>query len=936
MLLLLALAAPAAAPLSLAQDFDAPRLLHVETNQLVSGVADMNGDGNPDLVSHSYFLPASFQYQSSVLIQLGNGDGTFASTASSTDFPVLDQIASIEPVVLGDFDSDGARDVAFAVGTSGVQPFYYLLGNGDGTLQAPVADLDMFRRDNPPVLIEWDGDAGAEVAWVRRVPVNGVIELFAEILEWNGSGFSTIAVAANGLPQPDAAGVRSKLSVQDLNGDGLGELIVVDRQNQKARVYSNSGDSMAQLAAFDLNAVPDPNGGPLPLGDTGAIAGDFDGDGDQDLVTYHLRRLGFGFSTDPMGLRTTLIENQQSGPFTVHPAVDVTFDDQGISNFIVEGDLRALDWDQDGDDDIAGPIGNLGQFVFSLGSGSSPDSFATEVHLFENLGGATFASPGRRVNPGQVALAGVLDVDGDGAEDLVTHARILLNDGNFDDGPQFEQVPSSTTIISKADFEGDGDMDYLWVNGSLFSDLGTMFLNDGTGSFQGIANSFVQGLPSSSFVSRIAQGDFDGDGKLEITGTITTFDDLLFGQFFDTGQALLELGEGGVWSVVSDQTLSAYPEAVRPLAVDVDDDGDLDLVDGTLFYPNDGTGVFGPPVPSFVDEAVKAGADVDADGDLDYVTIKSVAGDDTVALRISNPSGDELIELGQQATPVISPFGSVIPDGQWLFRDADGDGDLDVLATLFPGADHGHQVTILENLGSTFAAPVTVDVPGDLDSFGDLAIADSNGDGVLDLVVLMRASVALLGSWSNTVVFHGTGNGLTYEPAVRYLVTNNFGLVDGDSDGDLDVLGAYGVTEGLGALDAGSLRQFGSGSLGTGDLSPLLGASGPLSVGSPDAAARLVRGVGGAPAWIAVGDTEVELLDAPLPGLTLYVDGLSDLLPVILGGTPGVAGEGELVIPLPIGPELAGLSVYAEAFLVDAASPSLIAHSNGLELNFGQ
>lgn len=936
MLLLLALAAPAATPVSLPQDFDTPRLLHVETNQLVSGVADMNGDGHPDLVSHSYFLPASFQYQSSVLVQLGNGDGTFASTANSTDFPVLDSIASIEPVVLGDFDSDGARDVAFAVGSSGVQPFYYLLGNGDGTLQAPVADLDMFRRDNPPVLIEWDGDPGAEVAWVRRVPVNGVIELFPEVLEWNGSGFSTIAVASNGLAQPDAASVRSKLSVQDLNGDGLGELIVVDRQNQRVRVYSNAGGSMAQLAAFDVNAVPDPNGGPLPLGDTGAIAGDFDGDGDQDLVTYHLRRLGFGFSTDPLGLRTTWIENQQPGPFVIHPAVDVTFDDQGLSNVVVKGDLRALDWDQDGDDDLVGPIGNLGQFSFSLGFGSSADTFATEVHLFENTGGATFGSPGRRVSPGQAFLAGVLDVDGDGAEDVVTHARVLINDGQFSDGPQFEQVPATAFIPGKADFEGDGDVDYLYYAASFFGDLGTMFLNDGTGTFTGVANNDVQGLVLNEFLVKLVQGDFDGDGDIELTGTVTTFSNFPFGTFFEDGQAILELGEGGQWSVVSKQTLSDYPEQVQPKAIDVDDDGDLDLVDGVRYYPNDGTGLFGSPLSRFLNEAITASADVDSDGDLDYTTILSDQGVDTLFLRLSDAAGDQLIELGQQTTPTPSPFGSVLPTGLQRFADADGDGDLDVLSSLFPSPDHGRQLVVLENQGTGFAAPIALDIPGSLDSFEDIAAADTDGDGVLDLVALLRGSESISASWSNATVFHGTGAGLTYEPAVRYLVTNNYALVDGDSDGDLDVLGSYGLTRGLANTGGGSVRQFGNGSLGTGELSPLLGASGPLSVGSPNATVRLVRGVGAAPAWIAVGDTEVELLDAPLPGLTLYVDGLRDLLPVILGGTPGVAGEGELVIPLPIGPELAGLSVYAEAFLLDAASPSLIAHSNGLELIFGQ
>ncbi len=135
---------------------------------------------------------------------------------------------------------------------------------------------------------------------------------------------------------------------------------------------------------------------------------------------------------------------------------------------------------------------------------------------------------------------------------------------------------------------------------------------------------------------------------------------------------------------------------------------------------------------------------------------------------------------------------------------------------------------------------------------------------------------------------------------------------------------------------AGSIRQYGAGSLGSGDTSPLLGATGPLVPGSPDATARIVRGVGGAPAWIAIGNSELDLANAPLPGLTLYVDGLTDLLPVVLGGAPGVPGQGSLVLPVPIGPELAGLQIYAEAFLVDAASPSLVTHSNGLELTFGQ
>ncbi len=82
-------------------------------------VADINGDGNLDLVATN---------ESVVGVLLGNGDGTFQSSVSTTASGAIG-------VVVADFDGDNILDVATASFGSGA---FFLKGNGDGTLQAAV------------------------------------------------------------------------------------------------------------------------------------------------------------------------------------------------------------------------------------------------------------------------------------------------------------------------------------------------------------------------------------------------------------------------------------------------------------------------------------------------------------------------------------------------------------------------------------------------------------------------------------------------------------------------------------------------------------------------------------------------------------------------------------------------------------------------------
>jgi hypothetical protein len=87
-------------------------------------IADVNGDGNLDIVTNG------------VGVLLGAGDGTFKN-AFSISLSVNDPIGNLS---IGDINGDGKLDLATAAydQSTGHEIFNILLGNGDGTFQAPL------------------------------------------------------------------------------------------------------------------------------------------------------------------------------------------------------------------------------------------------------------------------------------------------------------------------------------------------------------------------------------------------------------------------------------------------------------------------------------------------------------------------------------------------------------------------------------------------------------------------------------------------------------------------------------------------------------------------------------------------------------------------------------------------------------------------------
>src|SRR5262249_6417142 len=123
-------------------------------------VGDFNGDGRPDLVvANGDAYP--FFGNTTIRVLLGNGDGSFHAAVPDT--------AGVDPrsVAVGDFNGDGVPDLAVgSFGTyldfsdSGVS---VLTGNGDGSFQAPV----LYHTEASPMAVavgDFNGDGAPDLA----------------------------------------------------------------------------------------------------------------------------------------------------------------------------------------------------------------------------------------------------------------------------------------------------------------------------------------------------------------------------------------------------------------------------------------------------------------------------------------------------------------------------------------------------------------------------------------------------------------------------------------------------------------------------------------------------------------------------------------------------------------------------------------------------
>ena len=347
----------------------------------------------------------------------------------------------------------------------------------------------------------------------------------------------------------------------------------------------------------------------------GAAFGDYDGDGNLDLLVAN--------RSDGTSNNSFLYKGNGDGTFTAQTGSAI-YSDGGASVAGSWGDL-----DNDGDLDLF-IVNNDGAGYLYLNNGLS---------IFTRLADAS----GNNFGPGNPRSAGWADVNNDGNLDLfITNEFgndfLYLGDGTG--GFVLQTAGAIVTNVGRsystawADYDNDGDADLFVANMADNTDFeyeNFLYRNDGDGTFTRMTAAIVGSIASDQRSSVTASwADYDNDGDLD-----------LFVGNEESGQGFLK--NDYLYINNGDGTFTPAT-GITPIATDIvtthsswgdlDNDGDLDLVlrgyaPQVRLYWNNGDGTFASPVTinpnaTGVDGQALALGDVDNDGDLDLLLVHSL------------------------------------------------------------------------------------------------------------------------------------------------------------------------------------------------------------------------------------------------------------------------------------------------------------------------
>ncbi|MFD5311863.1 FG-GAP-like repeat-containing protein [Streptomyces sp. ESR1.13] len=396
------------------------------------GAADFDGDGHPDLALGSMGSVEGGAGGGSIEVVYGAGEGTAVArcqylTQDDAGIPGnnRDEAFFGTDVVARDFDGDGYTDLAASV--FDWKPSVIIMwGSQDGLSRAvrvPGTDVSHVAWDNDPILDEqlvagdFDGDGHPDLVFGLGSGKGLLKGPFGR----DGTPAGTGRVPAPRRPSPDVGNaLYGDLLAGDLDGDGVDDLVSFHSADPEPEAPWADLNRPVSYLRGGRDGFTQPAGVRLPDAGTGAV-GDVDGDGIDDLV---LSPRGGDASRSSV----TVVYGTQDGPGRRRTTVDR--DTPGVPGAEPQDEdavFTGLDTgDVNGDgyaDVVAGAprwdvYGKPGpeQVLFLAGG---PDGLVGEgARLFD--GDDLGAAPGGAADFG--TAVGLTDLDGDGHADLVVTA----------------------------------------------------------------------------------------------------------------------------------------------------------------------------------------------------------------------------------------------------------------------------------------------------------------------------------------------------------------------------------------------------------------------------------------------------------------------------------------------------------------------------------